>query len=549
MAGQPGEVALEGAMHSPADVEVDVVVPMAEGARALPLLRELMAQAAPPLRRIIVVDQRPEADVDDEPVRARLMAAGMCVIPAHREPTRALQNEGARAGSAPWIAFLDEDVRLSGDWVRCLARDLDGLPPSVAGVQGHLIRGELEQDDDNTGARRRPGSMGRRWDAGDLTLRRSVFFRVGGFDDRFAHPERRDVDLCLRLGAEGYDVVQGMRRSRRPAAEVRPLRALRESRVRIDEMQLYARHGPRWRELSGVFPEEPKRFFGAGLLATSAGAAFHTDLFGTTCVALGIVAARATYAAYRQHKSGISSATGPVDAALSSMLLPVASLWHATLGVIRGATLDEAPPSREAELAPAAVEVLLIDAEVLRQASPATETMQAELATSPVTSLARLAEAGFDTYVLEEEWHDEEEDGGEKSRRESTALRARSKPFVSGWLCCPHRPDEGCFCRRPSPWLILEALEQSSSSPELCLYVTCDERGRRAAAAAGLPCIVVPHPHRGSPRAPLNTAWAADLQVVVDRLTRRPVGVPTPASPPTASSRRGGIQPIDFPLQ
>ncbi len=40
-----------------------------------------------------------------------------------------------------------------------------------------------------------------------LAIRRSVFFKVGGFDEVNLHVAFNDVDLCLRLGARGYRVV------------------------------------------------------------------------------------------------------------------------------------------------------------------------------------------------------------------------------------------------------------------------------------------------------------------------------------------------------
>lgn len=546
MRAQPRGTGFEQTLTGQLPLEVDVVVPMTTSRGPLPLLGDLLAQAAPPLRRIIVVDQRLEADVVDEPFRQRLTAAGVCVIPADRLPALALQNEGARAGSAPWIAFLDEDLRLEPDWLRCLACDLDGLPPSVVGVQGRLSLGELGNDDKTTRAGHATSQGTRRWDGGDLTLRRRAFEDVGGFDPRFAHADRRDVDLCLRLCARGLDVVQGRRRSRRLPARARALRSLRESRVRIDEMQLYARHGPRWRELSGVFPGEPKGLFGPGLLATSAGAAFHTDVFGTGCVALGFVAAHAVCAARRYHKGAPSSATGLLDAAVSSTLLPLVSLWHATVGVVRGATLDEAPCPRAAFPASAAIDTILIDEELLLTSLP-TETTPRCLATAAVTGLARVAHTGCSLYVLAEEFGPS--DDRRVARDEDVAIRARCQKLVDGWLSCPHRPGEGCLCRRPSTLLLLEALELSGSTPDRCLYVTCDERGLDAAAATEIACVVVPHPRLGSLRGPPGTDWAADLHVVADRLERAAASAQGTGSSPPAPSRLGGLRPIDLPLQ
>src|SRR4051812_48113766 len=39
------------------------------------------------------------------------------------------------------------------------------------------------------------------------------------------------------------------------------------------------------------------------------------------------------------------------------------------------------------------------------------------------------------------------------------------------WVLCPHRPDEGCECRKPAPGLIIQAARSLGVEPERCAVV------------------------------------------------------------------------------
>jgi D-glycero-D-manno-heptose 1,7-bisphosphate phosphatase len=62
----------------------------------------------------------------------------------------------------------------------------------------------------------------------------------------------------------------------------------------------------------------------------------------------------------------------------------------------------------------------------------------------------------------------------------------RPAPFnLTDILYCPHRPDEGCICRKPKPGLIHTALELSGVSPAQAMIIGDHESDIAAAAAAG----------------------------------------------------------------
>lgn len=61
-------------------------------------------------------------------------------------------------------------------------------------------------------------------------------------------------------------------------------------------------------------------------------------------------------------------------------------------------------------------------------------------------------------------------------------------------LACPHRPDEGCACRKPAPGMVLEACRRLGVAPEETVVVGDIGADMGAAAAAGAYAILVPTP-------------------------------------------------------
>jgi D-glycero-D-manno-heptose 1,7-bisphosphate phosphatase len=53
------------------------------------------------------------------------------------------------------------------------------------------------------------------------------------------------------------------------------------------------------------------------------------------------------------------------------------------------------------------------------------------------------------------------------------------------WLICPHRPDEGCRCRKPAPGMVLDAAEALGASADELVVVGDRGVDMRAAHAAG----------------------------------------------------------------
>ncbi|HYY18807.1 MAG TPA: glycosyltransferase family A protein, partial [Streptosporangiaceae bacterium] len=95
-----------------------------------PCLRDCLAAldsaAGPAPEQVVIVDDRPARpgplDIDPGP-----SALPLHVVSSGGVGPAAARNAGWRVTSTPWVAFLDDDVRVSGDWRSRLAEDLAGL--------------------------------------------------------------------------------------------------------------------------------------------------------------------------------------------------------------------------------------------------------------------------------------------------------------------------------------------------------------------------------------------------------------------------------------
>lgn len=87
---------------------------------------------------------------------------------------------------------------------------------------------------------------------------------------------------------------------------------------------------------------------------------------------------------------------------------------------------------------------------------------------------------------------------------------------------CPHHPDAGCGCRKPAPGMLLEALARFDTEPQDALLVGDSLRDLEAAAAAGVPAVLVRTGNgaalEASGKLPDGVAVHDDLAAVADAL-------------------------------
>ncbi len=122
------------------------------------------------------------------------------------------RNEGARAATMPVLAFIDADVLAPttlADQIRCILRDesidacfgsYDDLPEAGTLVSDfrNLLHHHVHQ--------REGESYQTSFWSGCGIIRKSAFEAVGGFNDSYGRPCIEDIELGLRLHAEGYRI-------------------------------------------------------------------------------------------------------------------------------------------------------------------------------------------------------------------------------------------------------------------------------------------------------------------------------------------------------
>lgn len=184
---------------------LDIVIPAAgRVADLLVLLQSLhthgAASVAAHVASITVTDDRPSADCAAR-IAERFPSVRYVHGPA-RGPA-ANRNHGARQGRAPWILFLDDDCYTEDDLVGAYAARL-ARHPQAGAVEGAIGPVGPRPNGNHHAPLNLDG--GCLWSC-NMLLRREVFERAGGFDERFPFACMEDVDLRERLRAMGVPMV------------------------------------------------------------------------------------------------------------------------------------------------------------------------------------------------------------------------------------------------------------------------------------------------------------------------------------------------------
>jgi len=160
---------------------------------------------------LIVVD---DGSDDDTGLVAARWADRVIRLPGPPRGPGHARNAGARAARAPWVVFVDADVRAHPDMLRRIAAAI-ARDPAIVAVFGSY--------DDQPQARgllteyrnllhryvhcREAGDAQTFW-AGCGAVRRDAFEAVGGFDVvRFSRPQIEDIELGYRLRDRGGRIV------------------------------------------------------------------------------------------------------------------------------------------------------------------------------------------------------------------------------------------------------------------------------------------------------------------------------------------------------
>ena len=133
-------------------------------------------------------------------------AAGATLIVKRDGSVGTLRNVGALAAHGDVIAFVDADHEISRRWVATIREVFVDLSTAAAGAPyssggATWVQRTYDGLRDRPSVRRQVAWLG----SGNLAVRRSVFLKIGGFDESLQTCE--DVDLCRRLRAGNRVIV------------------------------------------------------------------------------------------------------------------------------------------------------------------------------------------------------------------------------------------------------------------------------------------------------------------------------------------------------
>jgi len=253
------------------------------------------------------------------------------------------RNIGVKSAQAPVIVFLDSDCIPAKKWLSFISRRLvnESLPL--------VIEGRTERK-----TRVRPGPYdhvvenlhGGSWLTCNLAMRRNVFVKTGGFDERFNNPHcREDSDLAFKL------IEQHCRMDFEPGAVVmhpvkkgHPGKFLRESIQGIHEGLLFFRHPlaylTRLRWFDGLFMPAYYLGFYAGALWLVCAIYGVLPMNRESLAGMGLIglASLAVSVFARIRKRAVTMAQFPV-LVVETTVVPFTRLYWVSLGLFRACWL------------------------------------------------------------------------------------------------------------------------------------------------------------------------------------------------------------------
>lgn len=289
--------------------------------------------------------------VDDRPV-----PQGALPVPEQLRPVTTVvqsrgvgpagaRNRGWRTARYGWVVFLDDDVLPQPDWFAALATDL-AVPAQVGGVQGRVTVPAPVGRRPTDWERSTSGLATALWITADMAYRRAVLAAVGGFDERFPHAYREDVEFAYRVRQAGWQLLVGQRRVTHPVRPESRWVSLRMQRGNAADALLRRLYGRKWRrrlELpGGRRPLHLASTAAAGLAVAAAlvspwaGPRVRTPARALAWAgAVGWLAATGQFA-YVRIRPGPRTWAEVVAMLATSVTIPPAATWHWLVGWWRG---------------------------------------------------------------------------------------------------------------------------------------------------------------------------------------------------------------------
>ncbi len=455
-------------MSAAAALDYDVVVPSVGRPSLLALLDSVLGSSGPPPASVTVVDDRRDGAPLDVPPGVRVALAG------GRGPAAA-RNAGWRAGSATWVAFLDDDVVVAPTWAADLTADLAALP-GTAGASQARLHVPLPAHRRPTDWERGTAGLERAlWATADMAYRRSALETVGGFDEGFPRAYREDADLGLRVVGAGFTVERGSRVTTHPVRPAPWTASLRAQRGNADDARMRVKHGRGWRAAAqcghGRLPWHAATTAGTLLMVLGRG----------RVRALGAATALALTLDFERRRI----VPGPGDPAeiltmlVTSTLIPPVAVAHRLGGELRQ------------RRRPAAV-LFDRDGTLVHDVPYNGDPERVRVVEGSREALDRLRAAGVRVGVVSNQSGvargliDEDD-----VRAVNARIEAELGP-IDVWRWCPHAPGAGCACRKPAPGLVLDAARVLGVDPRRCAVVGDIGTDVQAARAAGARGVLVP---------------------------------------------------------
>lgn len=461
----------------------DVVIPSIGRPSLRRLLDALLSGRGPEPGRVFVVDDRArqERPILDGEIEGVTVLRGRAAGPA------AARNVGFRAGSAEWVAFLDDDVIPEEHWRSRLVEDLACAGVFTAASQG-VVRVPMPEGRAPTDRERNVAGLERaRWATADMAYRRRALTEVGGFDERFTRAFREDADLGLRVVRAGYGIERGERCVTHPVDPADPWISVRQQRGNADDALMLALHGPGWREAAGAPRGRRRRH--VAITAAAATAAISLCLGKPKLAAgaaLGWLAGTLEFA-WARIAPGPRTRDEVWTMLATSAVIPAAATYHFARGC---AAL---PRLLLGKKRPRAV---LLDRDGTLVSDVPYNRDPSRVAPVPGAreALDRLRSAGIPLAVVSNQSGVAR---GLLTEDEVRAVNARIEELlgpIERWFYCPHGEHEGCACRKPAPGLVMRAADALGVSPRDCALIGDTGADVRAALAVGARAVLVPTP-------------------------------------------------------
>jgi histidinol-phosphate phosphatase family protein len=481
------------ASHRPGEVAVSVVVPTVGRPSLLALLTSLAESDGPLVAKVVVVDDRPDAERPLPLPDAGRLAGLLQVCRSGGRGPAAARNLGWRATDTEWVAFLDDDVRVSRSWLTDLQRDLAALPSGTAASQGRIVVPLTGGRRPTDWERNTAGLASARWITADMAYRRSALAVLGGFDERFPRAFREDADLALRARAAGYRLVVGARRTEHPVRPAPWWASVAQQRGNADDVLMRRVHGPGWQARAGtVTGRRPMHLVvtGAAVAALSAAA------FGRWPTARALAAA---WAAGTGQFAWARIAPGPRDARevarmlATSVAIPPAATLHWARGLVRH---RDAGPWPVGEPLPERVAAILVDRDgtIVRDVPYNRDPALVQPMPGARQALHRARAHGLPIGVVSNQ---SGVGAGRITPAELSAVNDRVEALLGpfdDWQLCVHSAAERCECRKPRPALVRAAADALGVDVAECVLIGDVAADVQAARAAGATGVLVPTP-------------------------------------------------------